>query len=352
MFVAVGVGAYTAGMFHLTTHAFFKALLFLGAGSVIHAMHHAFHATEREDDAQDLRNMGGLRRFLPLTWGTMWIATLAIAGVPPFSGFFSKDEILTSVFARAQGSLLARTSLLGVDGSTWLYLFYALGLLTALLTAIYMTRMMLYTFHGPSRVGDAERRHLHESPWVMTLPLAVLAVLSATGGWLNLPALIPIGPTHVLDHWLEPVVGASTRVIAGGAPAVAHGTELILVGGAVAIAVVGILLAVVLLKPARLVPKDEAVPEQGIEKVLANKFYVDEAYDAGIVQPTLNVSTKVLYRGFDVGIIDRLFVTGLGSIVPRLFAALGSRLQTGAVGSYAWVLLIGVIVVLGAFTFR
>src|SRR3712207_3223644 len=128
-------------MFHLTTHAFFKALLFLGAGSVIHAVHHAFHATHREDDAQDVRNMGGLRRALPITWATMWVATLAIAGVPPFAGFFSKDEILANVFGRAQDSLLARTSLLGIPGSAWLYLFYALGLITALLTAVYMTRM-------------------------------------------------------------------------------------------------------------------------------------------------------------------------------------------------------------------
>ncbi|HEY4658545.1 MAG TPA: NADH-quinone oxidoreductase subunit L, partial [Gemmatimonadaceae bacterium] len=156
MFVGVGVGAYVAGMFHLVTHAFFKALLFLGSGSVIYALHAAYHATHRHDDAQDMRNMGGLRRFLPITWILMWIATLAIAGIPVFSGFFSKDEILSAVFARAHGSPLADASWLGIPGGTVLYVIYVLGLAAALLTAIYMTRMMLYTFHGPNRTGDAE----------------------------------------------------------------------------------------------------------------------------------------------------------------------------------------------------
>jgi NADH-quinone oxidoreductase subunit L len=352
MFVAVGVGTYTAGMFHLTTHAFFKALLFLGAGAVIWSMHEAYHHTGSKEDAQDVRNMGGLRRFLPVTFVTMWVATLAIAGVPPFSGFFSKDEILTAVFARARGSLLSEASLLGVPGSAWLYLFYAMGLLTALLTAIYMTRMMLYTFHGPNRTGDPERPHLGEAPWVMTVPLVVLAALSAIGGWLNLPAILPLGPTHLLDHWLEPVVGGSSARLAAGMAEMGHGLEWTLVAVAVAIAGLGIALAVVLLKPARLVPKARAPEEQGIERVLAGKFYVDEAYDRAVVQPTLFASQKVLYTGLDMGIIDRLFVVGLGWQVPRLLAKVGSRVQSGRVGNYAWVLLIGVILVLGAFTLR
>jgi NADH-quinone oxidoreductase subunit L len=282
----------------------------------------------------------------------MWIATLAIAGVPLFSGFFSKDEILASVFGRADGSLLATTSFLGVPGSAWLYLIYGMGLVTALLTAIYMTRMMIYTFHGPNRTGgDMVRHHLHESGWIMAGPLVVLAVLSAVGGWLNLPALLPLGPTHALDHWLEPVVGETTRRIAAASPPIAHGTELFLVGAAVAVSAIGIAIAYALLKPARLVPKREAPAEQGLGLVLARKFYVDEAYDRFIVRPTLSLSRKVLYHGLDVGIIDRLFVLGFGGQVPRLFAALGSRLQSGAVGTYAWVMLIGVIAVLGAFTF-
>src|SRR5205823_14721358 len=145
MFVGVGVGAYVSGMSHLVTHAFFKALLFLGSGSVIFAMHRAYHATHRDEDSQDMRNMGGLRRYLPVTFVLMWIATLAISGIPPLSGFFSKDEILGSVFARAHGFSLASASWLGIPGGTLLYRTYGIGLAAALLTAVYMTRTMPYT---------------------------------------------------------------------------------------------------------------------------------------------------------------------------------------------------------------
>ncbi|HKP13270.1 MAG TPA: proton-conducting transporter membrane subunit, partial [Blastocatellia bacterium] len=164
MFVGVGVGAYVAGVFHLVTHAFFKALLFLGSGSVIYAMHAAYHHTHSAEDAQDMRNMGGLRPYLPVTAILMWIATLAIAGIPIFAGFFSKDEILGAVFARARESTLADARWLGIPGDLVLYAVYAMGLAAAFLTAVYMTRMMLYTFHGPNRTGDEERRHLHEAP--------------------------------------------------------------------------------------------------------------------------------------------------------------------------------------------
>ena len=355
MFMAAGAGAYTAAIFHLVTHAFFKALLFLGAGAVIHAMHHAYHATGRDEDAQDMRNMGGLRRFLPVTFATMWAATLAIAGVPVFAGFFSKDEILHGVYAQARGSTLAQASWLGIPGGWVLYTAYALLLVSALLTALYMTRMMLYTFHGPNRTGEAERRSLHEVAWVMWVPLAVLGVLSGAGGWLNLPSLAPLsalGPTHVLEHWLEPVVGAPAARLAAGRAALPHGTEVALVAAAVLAALGGIALAVLRLRPAALPTAAAAPEEQGLERVLAHKYYVDEAYDRAIVRPTLAFSDKTLYQGLDVGIIDRLFVTGLGSYVPRLVAAAGSRLQTGRVGSYAWVLIVGVFLVLGAFTFR
>src|SRR5206468_2254067 len=142
-------------------------------------------------DAQDMRNMGGLKTYLPVTFALMWIATLAISGIPPFAGFFSKDEILSGVFARAHESTLASASLLGIPGSAILYLAYALGLAAAFLTATYMTRMMLYAFHGPNRTGESERPHLREAPWVMTGPLVVLGVLSVVGGWLNLPDLPP-----------------------------------------------------------------------------------------------------------------------------------------------------------------
>src|SRR5256886_787939 len=183
MFVGVGVGAYVSGMFHLVTHAFFKALLFLGSGSVIHAMHAAYHQTHSAEDAQDMRNMGGLKRFLPVTYVLMWIATLAISGIPPLSGFFSKDEILGSVFARAHGSTLASASWLGIPGGTLLYIIYGIGLTAAFLTAIYMTRLMLYTFHGPVRTGAQEEQYLHEPPWIMTSTLVILGILTGFGGW-------------------------------------------------------------------------------------------------------------------------------------------------------------------------
>src|SRR5258708_6378408 len=176
MFVGVGSAAYAAGIFHLVTHAFFKALLFLGSGSVIHAMHHAYHHTHRQGaDPQDMRNMGGLREYLPVTAATMWIATLAIAGIPPLAGFFSKDEILASAFARGHGD------------PVW-YVIWFMGAAGALLTAFYMTRLMRCTFHGPNRTGEQERHHLHESPRVMTVPLLALAALTVLGGLINLPA--------------------------------------------------------------------------------------------------------------------------------------------------------------------
>src|SRR5687768_13676804 len=266
MFVGVGVGAYTAGVFHLVTHAFFKALLFLGSGSVIFAMHRAYQATHNHDDAQDMRNMGGLRKYMPWTWALMWIATLAIAGVPPFSGFFSKDEILASVFMRAQESTLADAHWLGIPGDLLLYSCYVLGLAAALMTAIYMTRMMIYTFHGPNRTGEKEREHLAEAPWVMTGPLVVLGVLSAIGGWLNLPAVIPAGATQRLEHWLEPVVGESAlRVTHGQAPHLSHATEYTLIGVAVGIALIGIWVAWSRLKPQALQPKSQAPASEGFE---------------------------------------------------------------------------------------
>jgi NADH-quinone oxidoreductase subunit L len=367
MFVGVGSGAYVAGMFHLMTHAFFKALLFLGAGAVIHAMHAAYHHTNNHDDAQDMRNMGGLKRFLPLTWVTMWAATLAISGVPPFSGFFSKDEILGTLFMRAQHSTLADASWLGIPGSAVIYVCYALGLAAAFMTAVYMTRMMLYTFHGPNRTGDAEREHLHEAPWTMTVPLVVLGVLSVVGGWFNLPALIPIGPVGALEHWLEPVVaGGTLRTTLGTVPEAAHSTEFALIGAAVLIAVVGIALAVARLKPASLVPKAQSPEEHGFEKVLADKYYVDELYDDVVVQPVLSTSRGLLWKGIDVGLIDgftRLVVQSkdddaapgrvpMGGLLARSVGWLGSQLQSGRLGTYAWVFVVGVLFVLGAFTFR
>ena len=368
MFVGVGSGAYVAGVFHLMTHAFFKALLFLGSGSVIYAMHAAYHHTHSHDDAQDMRNMGGLRKYMPVTWVLMWAATLAISGVPPFAGFFSKDEILGAVFMRAQGSTLADAHWLGIPGSTILIVCYVLGLAAALMTAVYMTRMMIYTFHGPNRTGEQERGHLHEAPWIMTGPLVVLGVLSVAGGWFNLPTFFPAGPSGALERWLEPVVGeGALRVTKGVVPELHGNTEVFLIGAAVAIAALGILIAFVRLKPASLVPKAQSPAEHGFERVLANKYYVDEAYDAAIVQPVVGVSRGLLWRGIDNGLIDRLTRlivqskdddAAVGTSVPmggwltRTVGYLGSQMQSGRVGTYAWVLVVGVLFVLGAFSFR
>jgi NADH-quinone oxidoreductase subunit L len=369
MFVGVGSGAYVAGVFHLMTHAFFKALLFLGSGSVIFALHRAYHHTGNHDDAQDMRNMGGLKKYMPTTWLLMWAATLAIAGIPPFSGFFSKDEILGSVFLRARGpSTLAEAHWLGIPGDIVLYAAYVMGVAAAFMTAVYMTRMMLYTFHGANRTGDKEREHLHEAPWVMTGPLVILGVLSVVGGWFNLPALIPLGPVGLLEHWLEPVVAPGALLVTKGAPIEAsHNLEYALIGTAVLVAIAGIALAFARLKPGTLVPKAQSPEEHGFERVLANKYFVDEAYDKVIVQPVVSTSRGLLWRGVDVGLIDgitRLFVQSkdddaapgttvpMGGLLSRSVGWFGSQLQSGQVGTYAWVLVVGVLFVLGAFTFR
>ncbi|HEX8945476.1 MAG TPA: NADH-quinone oxidoreductase subunit L [Gemmatimonadaceae bacterium] len=351
MFIGVGSGAYVTGLFHLVTHAFFKALLFLGSGSVIFAMHRAYHHTGNHDDAQDMRNMGGLKQYMPITFWLMWIATLAIAGIPPFSGFFSKDEILGGLFARAGHSTLASAHLFGIPGSAWLYFSYLLGLVAAFMTATYMTRMMLYTFHGPNRTGEKERSYLSEAPWIMTGPLVVLGILTAVGGWINLPEFAPLGRVGALEHWLDPVLGESTARVIAGAGETSMGLEYGLVGLAVLIAVGGIALAWTRLKPESLVPKREAPQEEGFEKVLVNKYYVDEIYDEAIVEPVIGVSRGLLWRGVDAGLIDGLGVNG-SAYFARFVGWVGSQMQSGQLGTYAWVLVAGVLAVLGAFSIR
>ncbi len=328
MFLGVGTGAIGAGIFHLTTHAFFKALLFLGSGSVIHAMHHAYHSTHSHDDAQDMRNMGGLARYMPWTAGLMWVATLAIAGVPPLSGFFSKDAILTAAFARGSGN------------PVWL-VFWVLGLAAALLTAFYMTRLMLYTFHGPNRTGENERSHLHEAPWIMTGPLLVLGILSAAGGLLNIPELYH--GTARLDHWLEPIVQPSAALLPQ--THLSHTTEWVLIGIAVAVAALGIVGAWRLLKPEALVSALQSPKERGFARILRNKWYVDEIYDALIVRPLLWVSTALFWKRVDQQLIDGATVNG----VARGARALGWAnrwLQTGQVGVYVAVFVAGVLLII------
>ena len=349
MFLGVGVGAYTAGVFHLMTHAFFKALLFLGSGAVIHSMHHALHHTHKDWDAQDMRNMGGLHRFMPVTWATMWIGTLAIAGVWPLAGFFSKDEIIWYAGAAAAG-----------PHASWYALFWVMALAAALMTAFYMTRMMVMTFHGSNRTGEAEAQHLHEAPLNMTVPLVILAVLSIVGGWINVPqalhdgwvglfGALPMG--EGLHHWLEPVVAPATEIRTEHVGEFLH--EAPLGGGEMAWATVSTLMAaavvatsVVLVGRWTIVPAIEGgEPAGGLQLLLYRKWYVDELYDRIVVRPIV-AGSRLLWRIVDAGLVDGI-VNATGS-VSRAFGLVGSMVQTGAVNTYAFILMVGVVVILVA----
>jgi NADH-quinone oxidoreductase subunit L len=325
MFIGVGTGAYVAGVFHLVTHAFFKALLFLGSGSVIHAMHHAYHATHRHDDAQDMRNMGGLRKYMPWTFALMTLATLAIAGIPPLSGFFSKDEILAFAWSRGEHETIWKV-------------FWAMGALGALLTAFYMARLLAMTFLGENRTGEKEREHLHEAPWVMTGPLVVLGVLTVIGGALNFPTFWPTPPHHLLDHWLEPVVAPATMFLK---PELPHGsTEFILIALAVAIGVIGLAWGIRATLGKPIATAHDAPAERGLWKVINRKWYVDEIYDEFVVQPITRLSRTLLWKTVDQKIIDGAGVNG-SAWLSRALGRLGSRLQTGEVGVYVVLFLIG-----------
>jgi NADH-quinone oxidoreductase subunit L len=330
MFLGVGTGAYVSGVFHLVTHAFFKALLFLGSGSVIHAMHHAYHATHSHEDAQDMRNMGGLKQYLPVTFWLMLIATLAIAGIPPFSGFFSKDEILAAAFARGAGQPVY-------------YLFYAMGVIAAFLTAFYMARLMAMTFLGPNRTGDRERGHLHEAPWIMTGPLLVLGLLSAVGGAFNLPGFL--GGHAALEHWLEPVMARGVALFGLQMPQ--GQTELALIGGAVLVGVVGLAAGFRATLGGRILPAHDAPPDTGFALVLNRKYYIDELYDRVVVRPLVWLSRVVLWKGVDQGVVDDAAVNGTARL-SRGLGWLGSRLQTGQVGVYVVLFLVGALWVLSA----
>ncbi|MCC7442206.1 MAG: NADH-quinone oxidoreductase subunit L [Bdellovibrionales bacterium] len=305
MFLACGVGATGAGVFHVITHAFFKALLFLGAGSVIHGMH----------EEQDILKMGGLKKHMPRTFLVVTVAWLAICGLPPFSGFFSKDEILWMAFASNQGNRV----------------LWALGLLTAMMTAFYMTRMWIHTFMGSERF-DHHKVHPHESPIVMVAPLYVLAVLSAAGGFMGVPH------ASWLAHWLEPIV---PHVVP--AEGVNHSMEWVLMAVSVAVALLGMFAAHRLFRDLR---RPEALKARWafIHKVLWNKWFVDELYEGALIRPIGRVS-QALWRGFDVAVIDRI-VLGFG----RASEWSGQTLrlaQTGSLQAYAVFLLLGLVLTLG-----
>lgn len=311
MFLALGVGAYTSAMFHVMTHAFFKALLFLGAGSVIHAM----------SDEQDIRNMGGLRKHLPVTFWTFLIATLAISGIFPLSGFFSKDEILAHVFEHNK-------------------IMWGIGLFTSMMTAFYMFRLLFVTFFGEFRGTHEQKHHLHESPATMTVPLIVLAVLSAAGGLLNIPHVL--GGGESLAHFMAPLFElskqANPELFEGH---LEHSTEYILMGVSVGAAVLSIFFAYNLFMSKKMVPAaDKDVT--GLPKLLQNKYYVDEFYDAVFVNPMRKLS-DVLYS-FGEFLID-LVVNGTGRLVQFLSGRM-RLLQTGETGFYVFAMVLGILVIL------
>jgi NADH-quinone oxidoreductase subunit L len=275
-----------------------------------------------------MRNMGGLARYMPWTATLMWIATLAIAGIPPLAGFFSKDEILGAAFAH------------GAARPAW-YVFWAMGLAAALLTAFYMTRLMLYTFHGPNRTGDREREQLHEAPPLMTAPLVVLGLLTVLGGALSIPS--QFGGGARLEHWLAPVTDAARTPVAEASSA----TEWALVVAAVVVAALGMVGAFRLLKPQALVPARLAPPERGLGRLLWKKWYVDELYDAIVVRPVMWLSREVLWKVVDMRLVDGLLVNGTAA-ASRALGWVGSRLQTGEVSVYVVLFVVGVLAVVGA----
>ncbi|MGI8743400.1 MAG: NADH-quinone oxidoreductase subunit L [Bryobacteraceae bacterium] len=289
MFLGAGVGAFSAGIFHLMTHAFFKALLFLGAGSVIHAL----------SGEQDLRQMGGLRKHIPITFITLLCAGFAISGIPPFSGFFSKDEILAAAYQRSP-------------------ILYWIGVITAGMTAFYVFRALFLAFFGKYR-GD---KHPHESPYSMTLPLIALAALSVGGGFLNVP------------RWLEPMF-----------PEKGTGGNEFLVYISVGAGLLGIVIAYVFYVARPSLAESFARSMGGLYKLVYNKYFVDEAYNAAVVMPVVRGSRTVLWRGLDAGLIDGI-VNGVGHR-SRGIGNILKLLQSGSIRSYAaWVVFGSIIVII------
>ncbi|HUU29819.1 MAG TPA: NADH-quinone oxidoreductase subunit L [archaeon] len=319
MFLAVGVGAFSAGIFHLMTHSFFKALLFLGAGSVIHAL----------SGEQDIRQMGGLRLRLPVTYWTFLAATLAIAGIPPLSGFFSKDEILWRSFASPQGH----------------WLLWMVALAAAVLTAFYMFRLLFLTFSGPCRTDQKVTQHVHESPRVMTVPLVTLAVLSIIGGAVGIPEAL--GGGNGFHHWLAPLLGNENGAVpAAGGQHYSHAVEYAFMLLSVAAALCGVFTAWLFYveKPGKAAELANRAPIS--YQLLLNKYYVDEIYNIFLVQPIKLISTYILWKLFDVRAID-----GLVNLTGRMVRGLGrvaARLQTGYAQVYSITFILGVVLVLAA----
>ncbi|OGP94131.1 MAG: NADH-quinone oxidoreductase subunit L [Deltaproteobacteria bacterium RBG_16_54_18] len=328
MFLAVGVGAFSAGIFHLMTHAFFKGLLFLGAGSVMHAM----------SGELDMRNMGGIWKRIPITFWTFVIATLAIAGIPGLAGFFSKDEILWQTYN---------------SGHRYLWL---VGAAAAGMTAFYMFRLLFVTFLGKCRASDEVKKHIHESPAIMTIPLIVLAVLSVIGGYVGIPHVL--GGRNFFDEFLAPVLGGPPLgsgghtafslvrpAFAAGGLAEEHGfnMEIMLMAVSVAIAVIGIGIAFYLYLWKTEVPKRLGERLKGLYRLVFNKYYVDELYEACFVTSTKRLGT-FLWREFDDGVIDRSV-----NLVARLMLGIAGvlrRIQSGRVQGYALGIILGAVIII------
>lgn len=323
MFVGCGVGAYAAGISHLVTHAFFKALLFLGAGSVIHAVHAAHHHVGYHGDAQDIRYMGGLRNKMPTTYWTFAVACIAIAGIPPFAGFFSKDEIVWKAFAGGFGAV-------GV-----------IALIAAGLTAFYMFRLLYMTFHGSWRGRRDQEMHLHESPRVMTLPLSILGVLSIIGGWIMIPHAL--GGGAWFEHFLDPSFHVANSIT------IEHGhhsltAEYIVIAISIGIALIGILWARRWYIQNPDIPAQFAARAKGMHKVLLNKYYVDEIYNYAVVQMILGLADG-FWRYLDVMVIDGL-VNGTAKTIDFL-GSIFRRIQTGLISNYALFIAMGIVFVVG-----
>jgi NADH-quinone oxidoreductase subunit L len=300
MFLGLGVGAYTGAVFHVMTHAFFKALLFLGAGSVIHAMHHE----------QDIRKMGGLKKYLPVTNITFLLGCIAISGIPPFSGFFSKDEILAAAFAKNP-------------------IYWGLGVAGAAMTAFYMFRLYATTFLGTFRGTHDQEHHLHESPSAMTIPLIVLAILSVIGGFVGVPEIL--GGHHELKSFLSPVITTE------GEHHIEHSTEYLLMGVSVAIAAIAIIFAI-----NKFSKKPELEEATGFGKLLSNKWYIDELYDTVFVRTTI-AKGKFLKNVIEKNIIDGA-VMGVGRLVNYSSRQL-RLIQSGLVSGYILFMVLAIIVV-------
>lgn len=304
MFLGLGVGTYTGAVFHVMTHAFFKALLFLGAGSVIHAM----------GNEQDIRLMGGLKKYLPITNITFLLACLAISGIPPFSGFFSKDEILAAAYEHNK-------------------FLWVIGVITAGLTAFYMFRLYVTTFLGQFRGTHDQEHHLHESPSAMTVPLIILAILSVIGGFVGIPEVF-VHNGHALAHFLSPVIVKPSETSAVLKP----GTELMLMAVSVGVAVIAIIFAWT-----RFIKKPEIAEPEGVGKFFANKWYVDELYNNVIAKPLMTIAK------FFKNVVEKSGIDGIVNGVGRGVNYAGRQIrlmQSGQVGNYILLMVLSMVLMI------